>query len=94
VTATKIYACKRYAANNTPVRYWCSILLKHTDGFHSQDTNNLGMKNSPERNPILANVYLSIPTDGLTSLKKRSKQKGQILEAINQKLLEQYNAGC
>ena len=52
-----------------------NTLLKHTDGFHNQDTNNLGMKNSPEKNPILVTVYLSIPTDGLTSLKKRSKPK-------------------
>jgi len=44
-----------------------NILLKYTDGFHSQDTKNLGMKNSPEKNPILVIVYLSIPTDGPTT---------------------------
>jgi hypothetical protein len=56
--------------NNTPVRYH-----KHTDGYHSQDTKDLGMKNSPERDPILVIVYLSIPTDGLMSLKKKCKPK-------------------
>ena len=52
-----------------------SILHKYTDGYHSQDTKYLGMKNSPERDPILVIVYLSIPTDGLISLKKRCKPK-------------------
>ena len=52
-----------------------NTLLKHTDGYHSQDTKYLGMENSPERDPILVTVYLSIPTDGLTSLKKRCKPK-------------------
>jgi hypothetical protein len=51
-----------------------NTLLKHTDGYHnSQDTKDLGIKNSPERDPILVIVYLSIPRDGLTSLKKRCK---------------------
>jgi hypothetical protein len=52
-----------------------NIQYKHTDGYHSQDTKDLGMKNSPERDPILVIVYLSIPTDGPTSLKKRCKPK-------------------
>jgi hypothetical protein len=29
-----------------------NTLLKHTDGYHSQDTKDLGMKNSPERDLI------------------------------------------
>jgi hypothetical protein len=50
-----------------------NILLKYTDGFHSQDTKNLGMKNSQERNPILVIVYLSIPTDGPTYVSEEEK---------------------
>jgi hypothetical protein len=29
-----------------------NTLLKHTDGYHSQNTKDLGMKNSPERDLI------------------------------------------
>ncbi len=59
--------------NNTPVRYWCYALQYTAQTYRWLPQSGHKRSRNEEFSGERSTVYLSIPTDGLTSLKKRCK---------------------